>query len=261
MKNNFIIASALAIATCSPVHAHFQLMYTPMSQLDRPETIDMKFVFAHPMGNGHVMNMGQPEEVFVVYKGSKTDLTNDLNPIKWTGSSNQAKAYELSYKVKRSGDYLFGIVPKPYYEEAEGIYIQQISKRVINRGGLESGWNDSLDMKTEIIPMNKPYQVFAGSTFSGQLLSGGKPAPGVECEVEFINTMVDTQTNSFGKETLRNEPTSAIVVITDDNGMFTFGTPMAGKWGFACLGAGPDTEYEGKELSQDAVLWLEVEDI
>ncbi|WP_394154325.1 DUF4198 domain-containing protein [Vibrio maritimus] len=261
MRKNAFVASVLALTVCGPASAHFQLMYTPTSQLDRPETIDMKFVFAHPMANGHVMDMGQPEEVFVVFKDTKTDVTKNLKPITWTGPSNQAKAYELTYSVKRSGDYLFGFVPEPYYEETEDIYIQQIAKRVINRGGLDSGWNDSLDLKTEIIPMNKTYQIFTGSTFTGQLLSEGKPAAGIECEVEFINTKVDTQSNSFSKETLRDELTSAIVAVTDDNGMFTFGIPVAGKWGFACLGAGPDTEYKGKDLSQDAVLWLEVEDI
>ncbi|WP_199671187.1 hypothetical protein [Salinibius halmophilus] len=36
--------------------------------------------------------------------------------------------------------------------------------------------------------------------------------------------------------------------------------PAAGKWGFAALGSGPDTEFDGKALSQDAVLWVEAYD-
>ncbi|WP_200347347.1 peptidoglycan-binding domain-containing protein, partial [Halochromatium glycolicum] len=42
------------------------------------------------------------------------------------------------------------------------------------------------------------------------------------------------------------------------NGVFTFGIPRPGIWGFACLGSGPDKEHKGKELSQDAVLWINV---
>jgi len=62
--------------------------------------------------------------------------------------------------------------------------------------------------------------------------------------------------NAFSKETKGPVPPTAIATITDDNGLFTFGIPRPGTWGFACLGSGPDKEYEGKELSQDAVLWI-----
>jgi cobalt/nickel transport protein len=184
-----------------------------------------------------------------------------LTPIRWQGPDNQADAFQAEYKVKRNGDYIFAMQPAPYYEGGEDIYIQQITKRYINKGAMPTGWEAPLGLKTEIVPLNKPYQVFAGSTFTGQLLSEGKPKAGVECEIEFINTEIDSKANSFGKDTFREAPASAIVAITDDNGMFTFGIPKAGKWGFACLGSGPDTEFKGKELSQDAVLWIEAQDL
>ena len=56
-------------------------------------------------------------------------------------------------------------------------------------------------------------------------------------------------------------PGGAIVAITDANGYFTFGIPKAGFWGFAALGSGPDKEFQGKELSQDAVLWVRAYDV
>ena len=62
--------------------------------------------------------------------------------------------------------------------------------------------------------------------------------------------------NAFSEEADGPVPATAIVAITDANGVFTFGIPRAGTWGFACLGAGPEREHEGKELSQDAVLWI-----
>lgn len=261
MKKVALIAGAAALSLSAASHAHFQLMYTPESQLEKPATIDMKLVFGHPMDNGHVMNMAQPEEFFVLFKDQKTDLLKDLKKITWTGHDNTADAYQIDYKIRRNGDYIFGLVPAPYYEKGEDIYIQQITKRYINKGAMPTGWEEPLGLKTEIVPKVKPYQVFAGSTFTGQLLSEGKPAAGVECEIEFMNTDIDSKANAFGKDTHREPPASAIVAITDDNGMFTFGIPKAGKWGFACLGAGPDTEFEGKELSQDAVLWIEAQEL
>lgn len=261
MKKIALVAGAVALTLSAASQAHFQLMYTPTSQLEKPTTLDMKLVFGHPMDNGHVMDMGQPEELFVVFKDKKTDLLKDLKKITWTGHDNKADAYQLEYKARRNGDYIFGMVPAPYYEGGEDIYIQQITKRYINKGAMPTGWDAPLGLKTEIVPKNKPYQVIAGSTFTGQLLSEGKPAAGVECEIEFLNTDIDTKANAFGKDTHREPPASAIVAITDDAGMFTFGVPKAGKWGFACLGSGPDKEFKGKELSQDAVLWIEAQDL
>ena len=254
-----VCMSALTLSDAS--QSHFQLMYTPTSQLEKPATVDMKLVFGHPMDNGHVMDMGKPEALSVTFKGKQTDLLGDLKSIDWAGPENKAKAFDLEYKVRRNGDYIFALTPAPYYEGGEDIYIQQITKRYINKGGLPTGWEEPLGLKTEIVPKNKPYQVLAGSTFTGQLLSEGKPVAGVECEIEFLNTKIDSAENSFAHGTLRDTPASAIVAVTDDNGMFTFGIPKAGKWGFACLGSGPDKEFDGKELSQDAVLWIEAQDL
>ena len=53
----------------------------------------------------------------------------------------------------------------------------------------------------------------------------------------------------------------AVVAVSDANGYFTFGVPKAGYWGFAALGSGPETEHEGKELSQDAVIWIRAWDL
>ncbi|MBA5761440.1 DUF4198 domain-containing protein [Vibrio sp. 404] len=261
MKKIALVAGAVALTLSAASQAHFQLMYTPTSQLEKPTTLDMKLVFGHPMENGHVMDMGQPEQFFVMFKDKKSDLLKDLKKITWSGHDNKAAAYQIEYKARRNGDYIFGLVPAPYYEGGEDIYIQQITKRYINKGGLPTGWDAPVGLKTEIVPKNKPYQIFAGSTFTGQLLSEGKPKAGVECEIEFINTDIDTKANAFGQDKHRATPASAIVAVTDEQGMFTFGIPTAGKWGLACLGSGPDTEFKGKELSQDAVLWIEAQNL
>ncbi|WPL18744.1 Nickel uptake substrate-specific transmembrane region [Thiorhodovibrio winogradskyi] len=256
LKTALLTATAAATLSTGVAQAHFQLLYTPEVMLEQPGNINFKLVFGHPMENGHVMDMGEPEDFFVIFKGEKTDLMGSLKPITWKGGHNEAKAYEASYKVRRNGDYSFVLVPAPYYEESEDVYIQQITKAIINKGGMPTGWNKPLGLKTEIIPLNKPYQVYAGGTFSGQLLRDGKPVPGVECEIEYINTEIDMAANASSAESKGDVPATAVVAITDADGEFTFGIPGPGVWGFACLGSGPDNEHEGKELSQDAVLWI-----
>lgn len=256
MKTSLALFASAATLSAGLAQAHFQLLYTPEVMLDEPAEIGLKLVFGHPMENGHTMDMGEPVEFFVQFKEEKIDLKPALKPIAWKGAHNQAKAYEASYKVRRNGDYVFALVAAPYLEESEGVYIQQIAKSYLNKGAMPTSWNEPLGLPTEIVPLNKPYQIFAGGTFTGQLLSAGKPAAGVECEIEFINTDIDMTGNAFGKEPRGEVPATAMVAITDTNGLFTFGIPTPGVWGFACLGSGPAKEYQGKELSQDAVIWI-----
>jgi cobalt/nickel transport protein len=50
-------------------------------------------------------------------------------------------------------------------------------------------------------------------------------------------------------------------IKANDRGEFVIGLPRAGWWGICALGVGADTEHEGKPLSQDAVLWIQVKDM
>ncbi|PLW76616.1 DUF4198 domain-containing protein [Cohaesibacter celericrescens] len=259
MKKLLAGAAIATIALSGAAQAHFQLLYTPDVMLDSAQEIPLKLMFGHPMENGHAMDMGSPEAFDVYFKGKKTDLLPTLDPIIWKGAHNEAKGFETTYKIKRNGDYIFALTPAPYYESSEDIYIQQITKSFVNKA-MPVDWAEPLGLKTEILPLNKPYQNFVGGTFTGKLLSSGKPKGGIECEIEYINPKIDLKGNAFAKEADGPVPDSAIVAITDDNGVFTFGLPRAGSWGFACLGAGPDTEFDGKELSQDAVLWIDVKE-
>ena len=183
-----------------------------------------------------------------------------LKPITFHGASNESKAFEAPVKIRRNGDYIFALTPAPYYEKSEDIYIQQITKSYLNKGGIPSGWEEPLGLPTEIVPLNKPTNVIAGSTFSGVLVSEGKPVPGAEIEIEYLAAEPDMETNAPGPVTASPVPGGAIVAISDANGVFSFGIPKSGFWGFAALGSGPVKEFKGKELSQDAVLWIRAYD-
>lgn len=256
------IASVAAIfSTAGAALAHFQLIYTPVVNIERPSTLPFRLIFTHPFENGHTMAMGDPIEFVYVHKGKKVDLKPTLRPITWTGSSNAAAAYAAEIKVKRNGDYIFCLTPSPYYEASEDIYIQQITKSFVNKGGIPTGWNEPIGLPTEIVPLNKPTNIMAGSTFSGIVLSGGKPVAGAEIEVEYIAAEPDFEKNTPGTPRVSPLPGGAVVAITDANGVFTFGVPRAGVWGFAALDVGPQEKHEGKKLSQDAVIWVRAYDL
>ena len=253
-----LAASPLAV---TGAEAHFQLIYTDTVQVDAAGDVPLKLIFWHPFENGHVMDMGQPIEFYAVHRGEKIDLMNTLKQTTFTGRENSAVAYDASVSVKRSGDYVLVINPAPYYEGSEDIFIQQIAKSYLNRNELPTDWMEPQGLATEIVPLNKPTNVIAGSTFTGRVLSEGKPVAGAEIEVEYMAAEPDMATNSPKTATANPMPGGSVVAISDDNGYFTFGIPKAGFWGFAALGSGPAKEFDGKELSQDAVIWIRAYDI
>ncbi|MEP3276497.1 MAG: DUF4198 domain-containing protein [Stappiaceae bacterium] len=262
----FVKKLALPFLSClallpAPVGAHFQLVYTPEVNLQRAEDVPVRLIFWHPFENGHAMDMGPLEAFYVHHKGEKTDLIERVKPITFKGASNEASAYEATVPVKRNGDYILVAVPSPYYEESEDIYIQQITKSFLNKGTVPTDWDQELGLPTEIVPLNRPTNIITGSTFSGRVLSQGKPVAGAEIEIEYMAAEPDMETNTAGTPTVAAMNGGTISARSDEAGIFTFGIPKAGFWGFAALGAGPDTEHEGKELSQDAVVWIKAEDM
>ncbi|MCX8955393.1 DUF4198 domain-containing protein, partial [Ruegeria sp. NA] len=116
-------------------------------------------------------------------------------------------------------------------------------------------------LPAEIIPLNKPTNIIAGSTFTGRVMAEGQPVAGAEIEIEYMAAEPDMESTAASAPSVSPMPGGALVATSDDNGYFTFGVPKAGYWGFAALGAGPVTEHNGKELSQDAVIWIRAWDL
>ncbi|SMP16781.1 cobalt/nickel transport protein [Shimia sagamensis] len=256
-----VLAATAALILPVMAQAHFLLEYTEDTMIARPGDVPVKLVFWHPHDAGHVMTLEKPEEFYVIHNGKKTDLMDTLKETTFDGPDNTAKAFMGSVPVKRSGDYVLVTVPAPYYEESEDIYIQQITKTYLNRNELPTDWDQPQGLPTEILPLNKPYNVIAGGTFTGRVLSEGQPVTGAEIEIEYMAAEPDLSGTGAKAKTASPLPGGALVAISDDNGYFTFGVPKAGLWGFAALGVGPKVEHDGKELSQDAVIWIRAWDL
>ncbi|MCI5078632.1 DUF4198 domain-containing protein [Oricola sp.] len=255
-------ASLAAVClTASAAQAHFQLVYAETPQIEAAGDVPLKLIFWHPFENGHVMDMGTPLEFFAVHRGEKIDLMDTLKEATFTGAQNAAAAYDASVPVKRSGDYVLVLNPAPYYEESEDLYIQQVTKAYLNRNELPTDWMEPQGLETEILPLNRPTNIITGSTFTGRVLSNGEPVAGAEIEIEYMAAEPDMAANTPKEPVASPMPGGTVVAMSDDDGYFTFGIPKAGYWGFAALGTGPRTEYEGKELSQDAVIWIRAYDI
>ncbi|MEW5694257.1 MAG: DUF4198 domain-containing protein [Candidatus Hydrogenedentota bacterium] len=266
-----LITLIIISGTSSMVLPHFQLVYTPESNVEGT-SVPFKLIFTHPFEAGHTMDIGKDEagnikgmkELFLIHKGERTDLVDKLKEITFTSLTNSGRAYDLTLDnkcgYKGGGDFVLIAVPYPYYEAAEDIYIQQVTKVMINRSGIATDWSERCaEGYPEIMPLVMPYDVWVGGIFRGVVIDGkGNPVANAEIEVEYINYEIDMKANKFtGKPKISTEGHGTAVILANKDGEFSFVPTKAGYWGFAALGAGGKKEYEGKELSEDAVLWIE----
>jgi cobalt/nickel transport protein len=247
------IAAAAILLAAAPGAAHFGMVIPSddiVSQRDN-KTLSLEVKFIHPM-EGHYMEMARPAQFGVVAGGQKQDLLATLKPKKVGGFTT----WEGEYKIKRPGDYVFFVAPAPYWEPAEECYIVHYTKTVVDALGLEQGWDKEVGLKTEIVPLTRPYGLWSGNVFQGVVKVNGKPVPGCDVEVEYYN--------EGGKVKPPADPYVTQVVRTDGQGVFTYAMPRAGWWGFAALSEDDKTlEHEGKQYPVEigAVLWVYTRDM
>jgi cobalt/nickel transport protein len=263
----------LALGAGLPVaQAHFQLLYTPQAALQEAAAVPLALVFSHPFDNGITMPMGTPEAFYVVSQRGEaepktTDLMQYLEPVQWQGGEGKAAAYVANppRSITRSlGDYTFVLRPAPFLEMQEDKYIQQITKTVINVGGLPGSWHQPLGLPVEIVPLDKPYANWVGGVFRAVVMANGKPVPHAEVEVEYLNHEPQIEGRRFdpqGKVRAPQDSFSTLSIRADAMGQVIIGLPRAGWWGICALDLDDDLKHAGKELSLDAVLWIQAVDM
>ena len=145
--------------------------------------------------------------------------------------------------------------PKPCYQTRFTCAIVHYTKTVATAFGDDEGWDEEIGLKTEIVPLSKPFGLYTGNVFQGIVKLDGKPVPYAEVEVEYYNENGKAQA-----------PTDYMVTQTikaDKNGVFTYAAPKSGWWGFAALNTADEKlKYKGeeKDIEIGAVIWVEFHD-
>jgi cobalt/nickel transport protein len=267
------LAAIAAGLTAAPAEAHFQMLYTAETALSAGQATEILMLFTHPAHGGPHMAMVQPEAFYVLSQRGedavivRTDLARYLEPIAWESEQGPTSAYraQLTRSVTRSlGDYVLVLEPGPYYEAGEDKYIQQFTKTMLNIGGVPGNWAEPVGLPAEILPLDKPYANWVGGVFRGVVLAAGEPVPNAELEVEYVNHAPDLARRRSADEPAVELPQASFGTMSiraNDRGEFSIGLPRAGWWGICALAVGPGTEHEGKELSQDAVLWVQAKEM
>jgi len=232
--------------------AHFGMVIPSDSMVmqDDPRTISIELSFSHPF-EGVGMELVKPGSFFVSINGKHQDLLGELKP----ASIMDNPAYTMSFPVKRPGAYVFCMTPVPYWEPAEDCFIVHYTKTVVAAFGGEDGWDEPIGLKTEIVPLSKPYGLYSGNLFQGVVLVEGKPVPYAEVEVEYYN--------KDAKVTTPPDYMITQTVKADVNGVFSYAVPAAGWWGFAGLTTSDKKMVhngEKKDIEIGAVLWVEFQE-
>ncbi|MBC7952471.1 MAG: DUF4198 domain-containing protein [Rhodospirillaceae bacterium] len=247
-------AAVLLMPTLAPslARAHFQEIIPAADILadNGDRMIRLALSFTHPMERGPVMEMAPPVRFGVMAGGKVQDLKGVLTPVKRDGKT----AFEAATKANAPGDYVFFVEPAPYWEAAEGKYIVQLAKVVVDFGA-GTGWDQMVGLPVEIEPLVRPYGLWTGSQFRGIVRKNGKPLPFTLMEVEWRND---------GSVTAPSDPFVTQIIKTDGAGQFSFTMPRAGWWGFAALTEGaprPGPNGKPAPVELGAVMWVKTQDM
>jgi len=247
----FLLAAfCLGLLLPQSLLAHFGAILPERSMLDQStRTTRVDFAFLHPFEQVG-MDLTQPESVTVTHMDSLKSqaMTKKLQPTTILGH----QAWTTTFEPKRPGVYCLTMEPVPYWEPSEDLYIKHITKTYLAAFGQESGWSQPLGLETEIVPLTRPFGLYAGNVFQGQVLLNGQPVPGAEVEIEYYNAEKKAKAATPSMVTQ--------VVRADANGVFTYAAPKAGWWGFSALNQADYTiERKGQDKAVElgAVLWVE----
>ncbi|MCX7913460.1 MAG: DUF4198 domain-containing protein [Thermodesulfovibrionales bacterium] len=254
MKRTIIISILVAIIFIPGINwSHFGVIIPSDDIISHKDNkrVKLEIKFMHPF-EWQLMNMEKPKRFGVVVNDKNYDLLSELKEKKIKNLS----VWETLYSIKEPGNHIFYVEPMPYWEPAEEKFIIHYTKVIINALGKEEGWDKEIGLKAEIIPLTRPYGLWAGNVFQGIVKFNGKPVPYGEVEVEFYNPQA--------KIKAPDDPFITQVIKTDSNGIFTYAMPKAGWWGFSAINTADYTlKHQGKDYPVEigAVLWVRTKEM
>lgn len=251
MKKFLTGASLAVLVSAMPALSHYGMIIPndPMIAQEDGRSVALTMSFSHPFERDG-MALATPVAFNVTHEGTTTDLLGTLQ-----GATVMDKAgFTLDYPLERPGTYIFSMEPQPYWEPAEDAFIIHYTKTYVTAYGDDEGWDTELGLKTEIVPLSKPFGLWEHNVFQGIVKLDGEAVPYAEVEVEFFNDKGATA------------PDELIITQTvkaDGNGVFTYAPPSDGWWGFAALNTADYTlpqDGEDKAVELGAVIWVHFED-
>ncbi|MEM9582858.1 MAG: DUF4198 domain-containing protein [Pseudomonadota bacterium] len=252
MKGQFIAASLAGLVVATPALSHYGMIIPNDSMISQQDgrSVELTMSFSHPFEmDGMILD--KPVAFSVTHEGVETNLLSTLQET----TVMKKEGYALEYPLDRPGTYVFAMEPQPYWEPTEDAFIIHYTKTYVTAYGDDAGWDTELGLKTEIVPLSKPFGLWEHNVFQGIVKMDGEAVPYAEVEVEFFNEAAGA--------TAPDELMITQTVKTDANGVFTYAPPADGWWGFAALNTADYTltqDGEDKAVELGAVIWVHFEE-
>ncbi len=244
-------AGLIVCAIAGGSYGHYGMIIPSdnMVSTEDGRSVELSVSFSHPFELVG-MTLAMPEAFTVTHMGTTTSIKDSLEPAKIMGH----EGFRADYRLERPGAYVFSMTPQPYWEPEEDAFITHFTKTYVAAYGDDTGWDTPLGLKTEIVPLAKPFAQWSGNVFQGIVMLDGNHVPYAEVEVEYYN-----------QDGSAKAPSDLMVTQTikaDENGVFTYAVPHSGWWGFAALNtADTPLMHNGEEKDHElgAVIWVHFE--
>jgi len=233
-------------------NAHFGMVIPSDSMITQGEdtNIQLTLSFTHPFEQTG-MNLAKPKFFGVIHGGKRYPLLSHLSQVKRLNHL----AWQSAYRIRNPGIHTFYMEPEPYWEQAEDCFIIHYTKTVVAAFGDDQDWDREIGLKTEIVPVTRPFALYTHNLFQGIVKLNGKPVPAAMVEVEYYNV--------GGKARAPNEYMITQTIKADANGLFSYAVPKSGWWGFAALNNADyqlSLQGEKKDVELGAVIWVQFHD-
>ena len=184
MQRFFLTASFASLIAATPALSHYGMIIPvdPMISQEDGRSVPLTMSFSHPFEMDGML-LEKPVAFSVTHEGTTTDLLGELQD----ATVMDDQGFTLEYPLERPGTYVFAMEPQPYWEPAEDAFIIHYTKTYVTAYGDDEGWDTELGLKTEIVPLSKPFGLWEHNVFQGIIKMDGAPVPYAEVEVEFLN--------------------------------------------------------------------------
>jgi cobalt/nickel transport protein len=202
------------------------------------ERVPMRFVWGH--GYEHVwFDALAPSELFVVAPdGTKSDLRKALKPLTIEGAGGKARAWRFELRPEERGDYVLVLKAALLWDEEGGCFLQDWARSTLHVQ-VKKGWDRTVGLPFELVPLTRPYALQPGQVVRARLLRGGRPLAGCEVELEKLQPRRPRTEELPGEELITFESK------TDEAGIVTFGFHEPGWFALTAV------HETGQELSVD----------
>ena len=260
----FLALAVLMVGFClvAPALAHFHT-YWPQVEgcYGKPgEVVTWKYFWGHPF-EMIVYDALPPKFFMVTPQGKKDKVTMKEITLQDQASGKARKAFEVEYKPAGPGDYYLCLESPPYFIPEEKVFWQDFVKEPWHVMA-EKGWDRTVGLPIEIIPLTRPYGWPAGSVFKGKAVAKKRALTRTTVEIEKFNGFYVPQ-DKLPKDRLgeENAPLITRTTKTDRQGYFVCTLDSPGWWILSVSAPGGKKVHERKTypLEMRGYLWVYVE--